>query len=284
MQCADESNFVTDGTDDYGKLKMIRKAYVDIPPGQMHYYYCGPDDQIPIIFLHQNVSSGVMYARSFEILQHKHRCIAFDFPGFGMSFDPPEFTSISELTRHIMAAVDALGIDTFHALGNHTGAAMAAEMASLYPERVKTCMMVGPTLLKPEELGPFREQFSGSAGPDHDAEYLKVTWNYIYNLGGSLDIENMNTEFWSSLRAWKARGWVYQCVWDYRFDLFIKDVKCPMLLLAAPDDVLHCGFKNTAAACPEAKAVELQGANFEPALDPEGFSRAIDEFLAEVGI
>jgi haloalkane dehalogenase len=261
---------------------MIKKAYVDTPSGQIHYYYCGPDDQIPIIFLHQNVSGGVMYLRSFEILQGRHRCIAFDLPGFGMSFDPPPFKSVSELTQYVMAAIDALGIDAFHVLGNHTGAAMAAEMGALYPERVKTCMMVGPTLLKPEEVEPFRRQFSGSAGPDPRAEYLRITWDYIFNLGGSLDIENMNTEFWSSLRAWKARGWVYQCVWDYRFDLFIEKVECPMLLLAATDDVLHCGFKNTAEAYPRAKAVELKGANFEPALDPEGFSRAVDEFLAEV--
>ena len=262
---------------------MIKKAYVDTPPGQIHYYYCGPDDQTPIIFLHQNVSGGNSYLPSFEILEAKHRCIAFDFPGFGMSFDPPKFTSISEITQYIMAAIDALGIDEFHALGNHTGAAMAAEMASLYPARVKTCMMVGPTLLKPEEVGPFREEFSGSAGPDHDAEYLKITWDYIYKLGGSFDIDNMNQEFWSSLRAWQARGWIYQCVWDYRFDLFMEKVECPILLMAATDDVLHCGFKNTAEAYPQAKAVELKGANFEPALDPAGFSKAIDEFVAEIG-
>ena len=258
---------------------MIKKAYVDTPPGQIHYYECGPREKEPIIFLHQNVSGGIMYLKSFEILQSNYHCIAFDFPGFGMSFDPPEFSSISDVTQYIMVAIDALEIDTFHVLGNHTGAAMAAEIASLYPERVRTCMMVGPTLLKPEEVDPFREQFSGSAGPDHAAEYLKVTWDYIYNLGGNLDIENMNQEFWSSLRAWEARGWVYQCVWDYRFDLFMEKVSCPILLMAATDDVLHCGFKNTAEAYPSAKAVELRGANFEPALDPEGFSKAVDEFL-----
>lgn len=263
---------------------MIRKAYADTPDGQIHYYYGGPQDQPPILFLHQNVSGAKMYLPTLEKLVDRHRCIALDLPGFGNSFDPPPIDSISRLQEYTMAFIDALGIDQFHVYGNHTGAAMAAEMASLYPGRVLSCMMMGATLLSEEEAVPFRKTFSGSAGPSHDAAYLQITWDYIYNLGGKRDLDNMNDELSGALRAWRVRGDIYRCVWDYRFDVFIEGIRCPVLLICAPDDVLYIGHRNTAAALPQAKVVDVSGSNFEPYFDPDGVSRGIAEFLAENGL
>lgn len=260
---------------------MIKKAYCDTPSGQMHYYYGGPAGKPPIVFLHQNVSGGKGYLPTLEKLTAEHHCIAPDLPGFGGSFDPPEFDSISSLTEYTLDFIDALGIDKFHTFGNHTGAGMAAEMAGLRPDRVLSCIMVGALLLTEEQAAPYRDEFSGSSGPSHDAEYLKITWDYIYNLGGKLDLDNMNDELSGALRAWKVRGMIYKCVWDYRFDLFIKDVKCPTLLMCAPDDALYLGHKNTADAMPQAKVVDLKGTNFEPYFDPDGVSRGVIDFLKE---
>ena len=234
--------------------------------------------------MHQNVSGAKTYLPTLEKLADTHHCVALDLPGFGGSFDPPEFDSISRLREYTMEFVDAMGIGEFHTFGNHTGAAMAAEVASLYPDRVKSCMMMGATLLTEEQAVPFREEFSGSVGPSHDAAYLRATWDYIYNLGGNLDLDNMNDEFCAALRAWKVRGMIYRCVWDYRFDLFIQEIKCPTLLVCAPDDVLYIGHKNAAAALPNAKAVDVKGTNFEPYFDPDGVSNAIKDFLDEKGL
>ena len=260
---------------------MIKKAYADTPHGQMHYYVGGPTEQPPIVFLHQNVSGGKMYLPTLEKLAAHHHCIAVDLPGFGGSFDPPKFDSISVLTDYTMAFIDTLGFDTFHAFGNHTGAGMAAEMACHHPQRVLSCMMIGALLLTEEQAAPYRDEFSGSVGPSHDAAYLKATWDYIYNLGGKLDLDNMNDEFSAALRAWRARGWIYECVWDYRFDEFIKGVTCPTLLMCAPDDVLYLGHQNTAAAMPGARAIDISGSNFEPYFDAEGVSQGVIEFLRD---
>lgn len=92
----------------------------------------------------------------------------------------------------------------------------------------------------------------------------------------------MNDEFWQALRAWRVRGMVYRCVWDYPFDHFIGTVECPVLLLSAPDDVLYPAFLNTKAAMPKAVAVEVSGSNFETYLDPDGVSRAVIDFLKSI--
>lgn len=259
----------------------VEKAYVNTPAGQMHYYAAGKGDT-PIVFLHQNVSGGRMFLNTIERLAPHHRCISFDLPGFGGSFEPPAFSSITALTEWTLAAIDALGIDRFHTFGCHTGAGMAAELANMLPARVQSVTMLGPLLLTPEQAEPYRKQFSGSAAPDAESKYLSETWNYIYNLGGSRDIAMMNDEFWQALRAWRVRGMVYRCVWDYPFDEFIKHIRCPVLLLSAPDDVLYPAFLNTKMAMPEAVAVEVSGSNFETYLDPEGVSRAVIDFLASI--
>ena len=260
---------------------MIKKAYCDTPSGQMHYYYGGPEEKPPIIFLHQNVSGAKGYLPTLKQLTQHHQCIAVDLPGFGGSFDPPKFNSISTLTSYTLEFIDALGIEKFHTFGNHTGAGMAAEIAGLRPDRVLSCIMIGALLLTEEQAAPYRNEFSGSVGPSHDAKYLQATWDYIYNLGGNLDLDNMNDEFSGALRAWRARGMIYECVWDYRFDLFIKDVKCPILLMCSPEDVLYLGHKNTAEALPHAKTIDIKGSNFEPYFDPEGVRRNVIEFFKE---
>ena len=261
---------------------MIKKAYVDTPSGQIHYRHGGPIDQIPIIFLHQNTSSSKMYERTLEKLADRYRVIAYDLPGFGESFEPPAFDSISRLTEWTMAAIDAMGIDEFHVFGNHTGAGMAAEMGSLYPDRVKSVMMIGPLRLTEEEKQWYRETFSGSAAPDAGGTYLEATWKYLYELGGSLDIANCNDEMWAALRAWRARGMIYGCVWDYPFDDFIAKLTCPVMLMAAPDDVLYLGYQRTVEAMPDAMAIEVKGSNFEPCLDPEGVSNGIHRFISSL--
>ena len=45
---------------------MIPKAYLDLPLGQMHHRYVGPDDRTPIIMLHQNTSASAMRERTMD--------------------------------------------------------------------------------------------------------------------------------------------------------------------------------------------------------------------------
>jgi len=97
--------------------------------------------------MHKNVSGAKTYLPTLTRLVQKHHCIALDLPDLGGSFEPPEIDSISRLQEYTLEFIDALGFDEFHTFGNHTGAAMAAEIASLYPDRVKSCIMMGSTLL-----------------------------------------------------------------------------------------------------------------------------------------
>ncbi len=261
----------------------IKKAYVDTPHGQVHYRHGDAGAGPPIVFMHQNVSSSAMFQRTLEALDGDYRIVAIDAPGFGGSYDPPHFTDLSEMTTQMVEAIDCLGIGDFHACGQHTGAAFAVEMAVRSPQRVKTVMLVGPLLLTNEERRWYREHFKGSAAPDADGRYLGETWEYLKINGAGANLENQHEEMWQALRAWRARGWTYDCVWDFDFETYFRQVSCPMLLMAAQDDVLYPGFERAAAARPEAQTAVLTGGNFEPNLDPGGTSGAIRGFLTKHG-
>lgn len=261
---------------------MIRKGYVDTPSGQVHYRTAGPSNAQPIVFLHQNTSSSWMFERTMSALADRFRSIALDLPGFGGSYDPPDFKSISYMTTAVIEALDCLGLQSFHVCGQHTGAGIAAEMGTRMGERVRSVMMIGPLLLTDEEKLWYRENFKGSARPDAAAEYLRETWNYLGDNGATIDLAMQHEEMWQALRSWRARGMVYGCVWDYPFEQYFMALRCPVLLMAAPDDVLFAGYQRSHAARPDCAAVELSGSNFEPYLDARGTSAAIRAFLDSI--
>lgn len=262
----------------------MKKAYVDVREGQIHYRFGGPEGKVPIIFLHQNTSSSSMFQNVLIRLEDTHRVVAFDLPGFGGSFDPhKQFTEITYIVDRMMEAIGNLGIRDFHVCGQHTGASMAAEMGARFPEQVKTVIMIGPLQLTEEELNRYRKEFKGSQVPDLDAKYLMDTWEYLSRNGATATVELIHREMWEALRSWRARGWVYGCVWDHDFNGFFSRVKCPTLLMAARDDVLYPGFERAKAAHPEAEAVIVRGSNFEAELDPDGVTSAILTFLRKYG-
>ena len=51
---------------------------------------------------------------------------------------------------------------------------------------------------------------------------------------------------------------------------------------AAPDDVLYAYLDRAKAQRPDARVLELSGANFEPDLDPDRFASGLADFLDSV--
>ncbi|MFV0373927.1 alpha/beta fold hydrolase [Microbacterium sp.] len=78
-----------------------------------------------------------------------YQVILPDQPGFGGSYRPTEADldarSITEITVDAMYQVlDALGVGTFHLLGNSLGGAAAIAMAIAKPERVSKLVLMAP--------------------------------------------------------------------------------------------------------------------------------------------
>jgi pimeloyl-ACP methyl ester carboxylesterase len=256
----------------------IIRGYVDIADGQLHTRTMqGPGD--PIVMLHQTASSGAMFEAMMHQLAGLATMIAIDTPGFGNSFEPDHAPSIEEYAAWICETLDCLRIGRFHLLGHHTGGCIAVAIAANSPGRVLSLTVIGPVYLDQAARDEFRQHYSRPFVPAWDRVYLQETWDYIERLGSSADIKLHHREFTDMLRAWKGRADAYNAVWDNDQVALYAAVTCPLLFLAAPDDVLAPCLEDALAALPEARTAAISGANFEPDLDANGCADALRAFL-----
>ncbi len=260
------------------------KSYVSTSGGQIHVAQHGSGDRLPIVMLHQTASSGKMYYAMMATMGYAGTIYALDTPGFGNSFDPPReaLEPISQYARWLEEAIDALGIGQFHLVGHHTGACIGVEIATNWPDRVKSLTLMGPVPLTEEERDEFRQHYRTAIEPTADGSYLQQTWDYLKGLGAGSDLALHHREVLDTVRGYWGRFQVYTAVWDQDFVDHYKRVTAPMLLICAPDDVLMPFFSRAKEMRPDAKAVEVKGANFEPDQDTEGCSAALTGFLDEV--
>jgi len=261
---------------------LIRKSYADCSAGQIHYRYV-PGEGTPIVFFQQTASSSRMYEKVMQQLPPGRPLYALDTPGFGGSFDPPSQPTMAQYADWMLEAIDAIGLQRFHIFGHHTGACLAVELGVRHAARVASLMMVGPLPLTPEERHEFSLHFGAPIAPTADGSYLKATWDYLATLGAHHDLELHHRELVDTTRAWLGRSMAYKAVWDQDWAALFAAVRCPMLLLCATDDVLFPYFERAKSLRPDATAVVIKGANFEPDLDAAGTVAAMVGFLAGAG-
>ncbi len=260
---------------------MIRKGYADCSAGQIHYAHRAGNG-LPIVCFHQTASSGVSFHRIMAASGLANPLYALDTPGFGGSFEPDGRPAFEQYAAWLFEALAALGVHEFYALGHHTGAGICVELAARHPEAVKAMILIGPYPLTPQEREEFRRHFSSAISPTEDGGYLMTTWRYLAGLGAKADLEVHHRELLNHVRAYDGRFKTYSAVWDYDFTAPYKNATCPILLMAAEDDVLYPYLKRAQELQPSATVAEVTGANFEPELDADGIVQALLGFLRQM--
>lgn len=257
----------------------IRKAYLDLPDGQVHYRMSGGGSATPLLCLHRTAASSVMWEGVMDSLSLDRPVYAIDTPGFGGSFDPPGMPTMKDYTRWALAAADALGLARFHIVGHHTGGCIGTELAAKQPARVASLSLIGIAYLNEAEKTEFKKIFSSPFSPDASGDYLKTTWEYVAALGGNRSLPLQHREFLDTARSYRGRYQAFSAVWDQNFADLFAEVKCPILAMCADDDVLWPFFQRAIEARPDAKSRVLKGATFSPELDTENTIAALREFL-----
>lgn len=112
----------------------MKRAYADIPEGQMHYRHAGCGEAV--IMLHMSGSSSQEYERVGNLLCDKFSVYAIDLLGFGSSDMPPKRYSLAENAETVKEFMDAVGIEKAYFVGNLVGCNIIARFAMKYPEKV----------------------------------------------------------------------------------------------------------------------------------------------------
>lgn len=159
----------------------VRKGYVDLPNGQLHYRQAGEDGP-NLVLLHQTPMSSMAFERVLPLLGETFRVFALDTPGYGMSdrLRLPEI-GVLDYAAQFAAALDALGVETFALYGSHTGAVVAMALANEHRQRVSHLVMSGVPILTDDEMDFFFKNL-GEPAMDPDGAHLTRVWASLGNL------------------------------------------------------------------------------------------------------
>ena len=109
--------------------------------------FAGPDDGIPVLFIHGNFSSATWWEETMLALPPEYRAIAPDQRGLGES-DPRVVINaqngMGDFVADAIALMDYLGYDRFHLVGNSLGGLVAWWMMADAPERLISVTLAGP--------------------------------------------------------------------------------------------------------------------------------------------
>jgi pimeloyl-ACP methyl ester carboxylesterase len=260
---------------------MIRRGYVDVAGGQLHYRY-RPGRGAPVVCLHQTASSSAMFERVMDRWQGPEALYALDTPGFGGSYEPDGEPTMADYGAVLLEATRALGLGRMHLFGHHTGACIAIEMADAAPERIASLSMIGPVTITREEASAFKSVYPKDFRIRADGSHLRRMWDYVAEIGGASSVDLHHREFVDTARAWAGHIRVYRAIWDQDFVALYRRVRAPLLIMCSPDDVLWPIFPRAKELRPDAQAVELGGSNFQTDEVPDQVVAALRGFLDRV--
>jgi pimeloyl-ACP methyl ester carboxylesterase len=102
----------------------------------------------PLLVLHDEMGPPG-WLRFHNALAHEHTLYLPSHPGFGKSPRLDWIASMRDLAGWYLEALDDLGLGRVPALGFSLGGWLAAEMATMCPERFERLVLVGATGIKP---------------------------------------------------------------------------------------------------------------------------------------
>ncbi len=142
--------------------------------------FCGPEDGVPVVFVHGNLSAATWWEEVMLALPEGFRGIAPDLRSYGGA-DPAALVDatrgMGDFSDDLAALMDALGIDRAHLVGHSLGGAVLWKFLADHPGRAITVTQVCPA--SPTGFGggsitgPFMPDGAGSGGGAVNPEFAR---------------------------------------------------------------------------------------------------------------
>lgn len=173
-------------------LYPFESHWMQIDGMNVHYLDEGPKDGPVIVLCHGNPSWSLLYVPIMRRLREKFRCIAVDYPGFGMSEKPPfeKYDHKPQSHSKILGeAVDRLVPGTFSIFVQDWGGPIGLNMAADRADRVEK-VIIGNTWAWPPNLdteaGQNMKAFSDRMGGDDMRERTLTKNSFVKMCMGQL--------------------------------------------------------------------------------------------------
>lgn len=118
-----------------GRAYPFESRWIERGGAEMHYLDEG--EGRPVLLLHGNPTWSFLYRRVIRELRRECRCVAPDYPGFGLSDHPPGYGyTPGDHAEWVGALVDRLGLDGFVTVGHDWGGPIGLRVSVDRAERV----------------------------------------------------------------------------------------------------------------------------------------------------
>lgn len=140
----------------------FQNRFIQIDGHQIHYVDEGSGPTL--LFLHGNPTWSFLYRDIIDALQTRFRCVALDYPGFGLSKAAPgyDFRPVSH-ARVVEAFVEALGLQKITLMVHNWGGPIGLWVAERHPALLRA-VVIGNTWAWPVDGDPHFERFSKWVG------------------------------------------------------------------------------------------------------------------------
>ncbi len=240
---------------------IVRRKYLDLATGQLHYRVAGDRANAPLLLLHQSPSSSAMYEPLMERLGRDFYLVAPDTPGFGNSDPLPgnaDNIDIVDYASAIQAFASALEITPCAVFGHHTGAAIAVQLAHDHPDTITAMALSGPTLLSEEQKRTLPDAASPFPATD-DGAHLQAMWQRIRGKDPQAPLTLVQREVLSAFASGDAYQGSYRAVTRQDFASQLRSITCPVLAFAGDQDPLYGAVAPTLACLQHGSSVDLPG-------------------------
>jgi haloalkane dehalogenase len=140
----------------------VEHRFVDVDGATIHYVDEGVGETL--LLLHGNPSWCFLYRKIIAGLKASCRCVALDFPGYGMSGAPPRYGyTPAEHSRVLERFVERLGLKDLTIMIQDWGGPIGLGFAARRPELVRR-LVIGNTFAWPLDGDPRIRRFSRLMG------------------------------------------------------------------------------------------------------------------------
>lgn len=144
------------------ELFPYESRFVEIGDHVVHYVDEGTGPLL--LMLHGNPTWSFLYRHLIRLLKDRFRCVALDYPGFGLSLAGPGYDYLPESHESVLLRfIERLGLDDYTLVVQDWGGPIGLGAAGRQPERVKA-LVIGNTWAWPVADDPHFRWFSRLMG------------------------------------------------------------------------------------------------------------------------
>lgn len=234
----------------------------------------------PLVILHH--STGPFWTPFHDRLAESFTVVAADMPGYGQSECPPEARSPRDLAIRLLQLLGRLSIGPVHLVGFGLGGWVAAEMATMSQQSLRSLVLVGAAGIKPR-VGEIHDPMMASF-----TDYARLGFADDQQFEKTFGVEPAPelVQLWDYSREMTARITWRPWMWSGQLPAVLRGVQTPSLIVWGDNDrivPLDCGDQY-ASLLPNARLTILEGVGHVPDVEQsELLAQLVSDFATSQG-